>query len=150
MPLVGLKSSVAPVHFIQGPKPMPRRRKRLRMSKESHNCQETSPRTILSLANWDFAGQSETTNAHTVSAVFRESVHRVLEKIKNEPYFRWPNKMVGESMKRNQNFYYQYHQDHGHTMENCRNFWNYLDQLVQEGKLKHLLHHSSGHQGQTH
>ena len=34
-------------------------------------------------------------------------------------------------------------------MEDCRNLWNYLDQLVREGKLKHLLHHSSGHQGQT-
>ena len=31
-------------------------------------------------------------------------------------------------------------------MENCRNLWNYLDQLVREGKLRHLLHHSSGHQ----
>ena len=35
-------------------------------------------------------------------------------------------------------------------MENCRNLWNYLNQLVREGKLKHLLYHSSGHQGQTH
>ena len=35
-------------------------------------------------------------------------------------------------------------------MEDCRNLWNYLDQLVQEGKLKHLLHHSSGHQSQAH
>ena len=98
----------------------------------------------------DFTGQSETTNAQIVSAVFRELVHQVLEKIKNEPYFRWPNKMAGESMKCNQNFYCQYHQDHGYTMENCRNLWNYLDQLVREGKLKHLLYHSSGHQGQTH
>ncbi|XP_030924835.1 uncharacterized protein LOC115951837 [Quercus lobata] len=32
-------------------------------------------------------------------------------------------------------------------MENCKNLWNHLDQLVREGKLKHLLHHSSGHQG---
>ncbi|XP_030922982.1 uncharacterized protein LOC115949853 [Quercus lobata] len=58
--------------------------------------------------------------------------------------------MAGESTRRNQNFYYQYHQDHGHTTENCKNLWNYLDQLVREGKLKHLLHNSSGHQGQTH
>ena len=57
--------------------------------------------------------------------------------------------MAGESTRRNQNFYCQYHQDHGHTMEDCRNLWNYLDQLVREGKLKHLLYHSSGHQGQA-
>ena len=58
--------------------------------------------------------------------------------------------MAGESTRRNQNFYCQYHQDHGHTTEDCRNLWNYLDQLVREGKLKHLLHHSSGHQSQAH
>ena len=78
----------------------------------------------------DFAGQPETTSLRGFGAVFREPVHQVLEKIKNEPYFRWPNKMAGESTKRNQNLYYQYHQDHGHTMENCNNLWNYLDQLV--------------------
>ena len=49
----------------------------------------------------DFTGQSETTNAQNVGAVFRELVHQVLEKIKSEPYFRWPNKMARESTKRN-------------------------------------------------
>ena len=36
----------------------------------------------------DFVGQSEATNTRAVSIVFREPVHRVLEKIKNEPYFK--------------------------------------------------------------
>ena len=49
----------------------------------------------------DFVGQSRATNAQTVSAVFREPVHRLLEKIKNEPYFKWPNKMAGESTRCN-------------------------------------------------
>ena len=42
----------------------------------------------------DFTGQPETTNAQTVSVVFREPMHWMLEKIKNESYFRWPNKMA--------------------------------------------------------
>ncbi|XP_065630487.1 uncharacterized protein LOC136067935 [Quercus suber] len=46
---------------------------------------------------------------------------RVLEKIKNEPYFKWPNKMSGNPEKRNQDRYCQYLQDHGHAMEDCRN-----------------------------
>ncbi|XP_023915511.1 uncharacterized protein LOC112027076 [Quercus suber] len=49
----------------------------------------------------------------------------------------------------NQNFYCQHHQDQGHTTEDCRNLWDHLDQLVREGKLKHLLHHSSNQGGQT-
>ena len=30
-----------------------------------------------------------------MNTVFWEPVHQVLKKIKNEPYFKWPNKMGG-------------------------------------------------------
>ena len=69
----------------------------------------------------DFVGQPGSTNAQVVNAVFREPVQQVLEKIKNESFFKWPNKMAGDPMRCNQNLYCQYHQDHGHTTENCRN-----------------------------
>ena len=57
--------------------------------------------------------------------------------------------MAGNATKRNQNLYCHYHQDRGHTTEDCRNLWDHLDQLVGEGKLKSLLHHSSGKGNQT-
>ncbi|XP_050278250.1 uncharacterized protein LOC126719745 [Quercus robur] len=57
--------------------------------------------------------------------------------------------MAGDPSKRNQNLYCHYHPDHGHTTEDCWNLWNHLDQLVREGKLRHLLHPSSGHPGQA-
>ena len=97
--------------------------------------------------NWprrDFVGQPGSVNTQAVNAVFREPVQQVLEKIKNELFFKWPNKMVGDPMRRNQSLYCHYHQDHGHTTEDCRNLWDHLDKLVQEGRLKQLLHHSSG------
>ena len=81
--------------------------------------------------------------------MFREPMQQVLEKIKNEPFFKWPNKMAGDLMRCNQNLYCHYHQDLGHTTEDCRNLWDHLDQLVREGKLKQLLHHSSGQVSQT-
>ena len=92
----------------------------------------------------DYIEQSGSNNTQVVRVVFREPVHQVLEKVKNEPFFKWPNKIVGNPEKRNRNLYCQYHQDHGHTIEDCRRLWDHLDQLVQEGKLKQLLHHSSG------
>ena len=46
-------------------------------------------------------------------------------------------------MNRNQKLYYHYYQDHGHTTKDCRNLWGHLEQLVREGRLKYLLHHSS-------
>ncbi|XP_030944202.1 uncharacterized protein LOC115968826 [Quercus lobata] len=78
----------------------------------------------------DFAGQSGSTNTQTVNVIFRELVHQVLEKVKNESFFKWLIKMAGDSTKRNQSLYCQFHQDHGHTTEDCRNLWNHLDQLV--------------------
>ena len=120
-------------------KVIPQERKDFRSDRYNNNRQKR-----------DFVGQPGATNTQAVNTVLQELVYRVLEKIKNEPYFKWPNKMAGESTRRNQNFYCQYYQDHGHTTENCKNLWNYLDQLVREGKLKHLLHRSSGHQGQNH
>ncbi|XP_023885177.2 uncharacterized protein LOC111997331 [Quercus suber] len=52
--------------------------------------------------------------------------------------------MVGNPERRNHNLFCQYHQDHGYTTEDCRSLWDHLDQLVRDGKLRHLLHHSSG------
>jgi len=88
----------------------------------------------------DFARQSEPTAPQVVSTVFREPVHQILEKIKNEPYFRWPNKMSGDPLRHNQSLHYLYHQEQGHTTEDCRTLWNHLEQLVKEGRLKPFLY----------
>ena len=93
--------------------------------------------------------QSGSNSTQVVGVVFQEPVHQVLEKVKNESFFKWPNKMVGNPEKRNRNLYCQYHRDHGHSIEDCRSLWDHLDQLVREGKLKQLLHHSSDLGGQT-
>ena len=92
----------------------------------------------------DYADQSGSNNTQVVGVVFQEPVHQVLEKIKNEPFFKRPNRMMGNLEKRNHNLYCQYHQDHGQTTEDCRSLCDHLDQHVREGKLKQLLHHSSG------
>ena len=57
--------------------------------------------------------------------------------------------MMGNPEKRNHNLYCQYHQDHGHATEDCRSLWDHLNQLAREGKLKQLLHHSSGQGSQS-
>ena len=75
----------------------------------------------------DYDGQSKSTNTQVVNVVFREPVHRVLKKIKNKPFFKWPNKMAGNPARHNSSLYCQYHQDEGHTMEECRNLWDHLE-----------------------
>ena len=76
-------------------------------------------------------------------------MHQVLEKIKNELFFKRPNKMMGNLKKRNHNFYCHYHKDHGHTIEDCKSLWDHLEHLVREGKLKQLLHQSNGQGSQV-
>ena len=59
-----------------------------------------------------------------------------MDKVKNEPFFKWPNKMARDPAKRNQSLYCQYHLEPRHTTKNCRNLKYHLDQLVQKGKLR--------------
>ena len=52
--------------------------------------------------NWprrDYVDQLGSNNTQVVGVVFRKPVHQVLEKIKNEPFFKRPNKMVGNPEK---------------------------------------------------
>ena len=84
----------------------------------------------------EFVNQSSRANTQVVSLVFKESVYQILDKIKNEPYFKWLNKIEGDPSKCNQSLYCQYHQDRGHTTEDCRTLCDHLDHLVKSGKQK--------------
>ena len=70
---------------------------------------------------------------------FKEPVHKIVDRIKNEPYFRWPNKMGGDSSQRNQNLYCTYHRDKGHTTEQCRVLKDQLGQGIGTGTLGKVL-----------
>ena len=49
----------------------------------------------------DFAGQSGSANAQAINVVFREPVQKVLKKVRNEPFFKWPNKMAEDPVNCN-------------------------------------------------
>ncbi|XP_075645040.1 uncharacterized protein LOC142616033 [Castanea sativa] len=93
----------------------------------------------------DFARQPGSATPPVVNTVFQEPADQLLEKIRNEPYFKWSSRMARDPMKRNQNIVCHYHQDVGHTTENFRTLWNHLEPLVSEGKLKQFLYHPNGH-----
>ena len=94
----------------------------------------------------DFTGHSGSTTIKVVSTVFQEPVHQILKKIKNEPYF---HKMEGDPTKHNKNLHYQYHQERGHTTEDCMTLWSHLEQLVKIGKLKQFLYQHNGQGNQA-
>ena len=68
----------------------------------------------------DFRMQEPEAQIEGVNVALKEPVHKILDRIKNESFFRWPNKMGGDPSWRNQNLYCTYHRDKGHTTEQCR------------------------------
>ena len=59
--------------------------------------------------------QKQNVRIGEVNVAFKEPIHKILEWIKNEPYFWLPSKMGGDPTRRNQNLYCTYHRDKGHT-----------------------------------
>ena len=55
-----------------------------------------------------------------VNVAFKEPIHKIVDQIKNEPFFRWLNKIRGDLSRRNQNLYCTYHGDKRHTTKQCR------------------------------
>ena len=88
----------------------------------------------------EFSNQMSSVGAQLVNSLFKEPVYQILEKIKNEPYFKWSNKMGEDSSRRNQSRYCHYHQDRGYTTEDCRTLRDHLSQLVKAKKLNRFLH----------
>ena len=74
-----------------------------------------------------------------VNVAFKEPVQKIVERIKNKPYFRWPNKIGDYPFQRNQNLYCTYHRDKGHTTEQCRVLNDHLGQLVKARYLKEFM-----------
>ncbi|XP_075666166.1 uncharacterized protein LOC142635994 [Castanea sativa] len=96
----------------------------------------------------DFPSHPMSAETPLVNSLFKEPVHHILEKIRHEPYFRPPNKMSGNASTRNQNLHCHYHQDKGHTTENCRTLRDHLNQLAKAGKINHFLARPNGQMGQ--
>ncbi|XP_059451082.1 uncharacterized protein LOC132181868 [Corylus avellana] len=46
-------------------------------------------------------------------------VNEVFMEIRRDPAFRWPNKLKGDSRKRDRTKFCEYHNDHGHLTEDC-------------------------------
>uniref|UniRef100_A0A2N9GBG3 RNA-directed DNA polymerase n=1 Tax=Fagus sylvatica TaxID=28930 RepID=A0A2N9GBG3_FAGSY len=67
--------------------------------------------------------------------VFKEPIYKVMEKIKREPFFVWPPKMIGNPALKDGNLYCSYHRERGHMTENCHLLKVHLEKLASEGYL---------------
>jgi hypothetical protein len=63
------------------------------------------------------------------------SLTEVLMAIKGDPAFRWPQKMRTNPYRRDRNKFCQYHEDHGHSIEDCIHLHREIENFVRNGKL---------------
>jgi hypothetical protein len=71
--------------------------------------------------------------------VFKEPIYKVMEKIKREPFFVWPPKMVGNPALKDGNLYCSYHRERGHMTENCHLLKVHLEKLASAGHLDQYI-----------
>ena len=57
--------------------------------------------------------------------------------------------MGGDPSRHNQSLHYQYHQEQGHTIEDCKTLWTHLELLVKEGMLQQFLYRPNGQGDQS-
>jgi hypothetical protein len=63
------------------------------------------------------------------------TLSNVLMEIKRDPAFRWPPRMRTPTEKRNNQKFCEYHNDHGHQIEDCMVLRKEIELLIQNGKL---------------
>ncbi|XP_010265877.1 PREDICTED: uncharacterized protein LOC104603518 [Nelumbo nucifera] len=67
--------------------------------------------------------------------------------IKDSSIVRWPPRLNGDPATRNWNVYYHFHQDHGHSTENCGNLCDEIGELTHRGYQKNYILREEREQG---
>ena len=74
-----------------------------------------------------------------VNIIFKEPIYKILAKIKDEPFVKWPRKMGGDPSKRNNALRCDFHKEGGHKIEHCKALKSYLEELAQTGHLNEFV-----------
>ena len=64
---------------------------------------------------------------------------QVLMQIKDDPSFKWLEKIKEDPNKHNKNKYCRFHRDHGHDTDKCYGFKQQRENLIRQGKLRNFL-----------
>jgi hypothetical protein len=71
--------------------------------------------------------------------VFKKPIYKIMEKIKREPFFVWPPKLLGNPALKDGKLYCIYHRDTSHMTENCHMLKVHLEKLVSAGHLNQYI-----------
>ena len=66
-------------------------------------------------------------------------VKKILMQIKDDHALKWPRPLHSSPDVRNRRKYCQFHKDHGHYIEDCRDLKEQIEELIQKGKLQKFV-----------
>ena len=67
------------------------------------------------------------------------AVSQVLREVQHEQFLRWPSQMRSDPTKRDNTKYCEFHRDHGHQTDDCRQLRKEIEYLIRCGYLRHFV-----------
>ncbi|KAK3002492.1 hypothetical protein RJ639_022571 [Escallonia herrerae] len=64
---------------------------------------------------------------------------RILHEIKENKVLQWPDKLKSRPNKRNKDLWCHFHNDHGHTADNCESLKRAIEALIKRGQLRKFV-----------
>ncbi|KAK3014861.1 hypothetical protein RJ639_007962 [Escallonia herrerae] len=71
---------------------------------------------------------------------------QILHEIKDNKALQWPDKMRSRQNKRNKDLWCHYHNDHGHTTDNCGSLKRAIEAPIKRDQLRRFVVHKDGQQ----
>ncbi|KAK3005670.1 hypothetical protein RJ639_015738 [Escallonia herrerae] len=71
---------------------------------------------------------------------------QILHEIKDNKALQWPEKIRSGPNKRNKDLWCHFHNDHGHTTNNCGSLKRVIEALIKRGQLRKFVAHKEGRQ----
>ncbi|XXG78142.1 hypothetical protein AAC387_Pa08g2147 [Persea americana] len=101
--------------------------------------QRRTPSASASGSRNDRGSSHEPTSYVAVNTIFKEPIYRLLNKIKAQPFFKWPRPMTSDPSSRDQSRFCAYHKQNGHRTDECKSYKFHLENLVKEGHLREYI-----------
>ncbi|KAK3007628.1 hypothetical protein RJ639_014114 [Escallonia herrerae] len=77
---------------------------------------------------------------------FPITLRKILHEIKDNKALQWPEKMRSRPNKRNKDLWFHFHNDHGHSTDNCGSLKRAIEALIKRGQLRKFVAHKEGQQ----
>ena len=65
-------------------------------------------------------------------------IDKILVQIKDEHYLKWPRPLHSSPNVRDKKKYCQFHKDHGHYTEDCRDLKEQIEELIRKGHCRSM------------